>query len=123
MWKKLIPQMITANLNLEREMYGVSWPADDQTPPQLINYFVGFVDASEKYPDNFRELFLEGGNYFEYKYVGAAADIDKGFLRAYTEELSASGLNSREGQHLELYGADYDPQAPIIKFSILIPVK
>ena len=68
-------------------------------------------------------LALEGGNYFEYKYVGAAADIDKGFLRAYAKELPASGLNSREGQHLELYGADYDPQAPIIKFSILIPVK
>ena len=115
--------MIDAKLNLEREMYGVSWPADDQTPPQLINYFVGFVDAGENYPANFQGLGLEGGNYFEYKYVGPAAEIDHGFLKAYTEALPSSGLTSREGQHLEIYSADYDPQAPVIKFSILIPVK
>lgn len=37
--------------------------------------------------------------------------------------MTSSGLQGRDGQHLELYGAEYDPESPIAKFSILIPVK
>ena len=37
MWQKFIPMVAGKGLSLERKMYGVSWPADDQFPPQLIN--------------------------------------------------------------------------------------
>jgi predicted transcriptional regulator YdeE len=48
--------------------------------------------------------------------------MDKGFQDAYMNAFPASGLKSREGQHLEIYGAEYDPDSPIAKFRILIPV-
>ena len=121
-WEKFIPMVIQAGLSLNREMYGVSWPADENTPPQHVHYFVGFVKPDGFTGSGFSELELEGGAYFEYRFTGAPADIDQGFIAAYTQALPASGLISREGQHLEIYPDDYDQAASEITFRILIPV-
>jgi len=122
LWQKFIQLVVSADLNPQRKMYGVSWPADNLTPPQLINYFVGFQDIGENYSDKFSNLILTGGNYFEFTYKGSPRDIDNGFIVAYTSALPKSGLKSREGQHLEIYSEDFDPTASEIQFKILIPV-
>ena len=121
LWHEFIDKAIAAGISLNQDMYGVSWPADDQTPPQLITYFCGF--KSDEEVQGFDLLEVHGGNYFEYRYEGYAVDIDKGFQDAYVNAFPASGLKARSGQHLELYGEEYDPNAPISIFKILIPAE
>ena len=121
LWHEFIDKVMAAGIPLEQDMYGVSWPADDQTPPQLITYFCGF--KSDATVDGFELLEVEGGNYFEYRFEGYAVDIDKGFQDAYMNAFPASGLKGRSGQHLEIYGEEYDPNAPISIFRILIPAE
>jgi predicted transcriptional regulator YdeE len=121
LWHEFIDKVIAAGIPLEQDMYGVSWPADDQTPPQLITYFCGF--KSNAPVDEFELLEVEGGNYFEYRFEGYAVDVDKGFQDAYMNAFLASGLKGRAGQHLEIYGEEYDPNAPISIFRILIPAE
>ena len=121
LWHEFIDKVIAAGIPLDQDMFGVSWPADDQTPPQLITYFCGF--KSDQDVSGFETLQVEGGNYFEYRYEGFAVDIDKGFQDAYMHSFLASGLKGRAGQHLEIYGVDYDPNAPISIFKILIPAE
>lgn len=120
-WREFIDQLLQAGVPLNQDLYGVSWPADDSTPPQEIYYFCGFA-SSEVLP-GFEELHFEGGNYFEYRCEVPANDLDAGFQAAYLDALPKSGLEPREGQHLELYGDEYDPQSPIARFRILIPVR
>jgi predicted transcriptional regulator YdeE len=121
LWIALIEKMIAAGLPLDGLMYGVSWPADNLTPPQEIFYFCGFESATPV--EGFNCLELEGGSYFEYKCEVPADNLDLGFHEAYMVAMPASGLKNRDGQHLELYGAEYDPNSPIARFSILIPVE
>jgi predicted transcriptional regulator YdeE len=123
MWEKFIPMVMEQGLSLNREMYGVSWPADEKTPPQEIHLFVGCEKPEQELSADFVELKLDGGAYFEYSYSGSPKDIDRGFLAAYTQAFPASGLKSREGQHLEVFPDDYDPTAEVISFKILIPVQ
>ena len=121
LWHQLIEKMIQAEIPLDGLMYGVSWPADDLTPPQEVFYFCGF--ESESAVAGFDSLLLDGGNYFEYKCEVPATELDKGFQEAYMVAMPASGLQGRDGQHIELYGVEYDPESPIAKFTVLIPVK
>ena len=121
LWHEFIEMVVSKDLSLERDMYGVSWPADDQTPPQIITYFCGF--ESDQDIDGFDSLNLNGGNYFQYNAEVLAVDMDKAFQDAYMKALPASGLKAREGQHLEIYGDEYDPDSPVAKFKILIPVE
>ena len=121
LWHQLIEKMIKAEIPLDGLMYGVSWPADELTPPQEVFYFCGF--ESESALPGFDTLRLDGGNYFEYKCEVPATNLDQGFQEAYLVAMPASGHKGRDGQHLELYGAEYDPESPISKFSILIPVQ
>lgn len=121
LWHEFIDKVIASGIALDQDMYGVSWPADDHTPPQLITYFCGF--KSDANVQGFETLYVEGGNYFEYRYEGFAVDIDKGFQDAYMSAFPASGLKGRAGQHLEIYGDEYDPDAPISIFKILIPAE
>ena len=121
LWHLFIDKVIDAGISLDQDMYGVSWPADEQTPPQMINYFCGF--KSEGDIEGFDSLLIDGGNYFEYRYEGLAVDIDKGFQDAYMSAFPKSGLKGRVGQHLEIYGEEYDPNAPISIFRILIPAE
>ena len=122
-WQEFIPQVIGSGISVERVMYGVSWPADENTPPQLIHYFAGFELAPEEVPAGFEKFELVGGNYFSYTYTGSMRDVDSGFIDAYTVALPQSGLVGREGQHLEVYPADYNPSAEVVTFEILIPVQ
>ena len=121
LWHAFIDKVIASGIPLDQDMYGASWPADDQTPPQLITYFCGF--KSDEAVAGFETLQIDGGNYFEYRYEGYAVDIDKGFQDAYINAFPSSGLKSRAGQHLEIYGEEYDPNAPISIFKILIPTE
>jgi predicted transcriptional regulator YdeE len=121
LWHEFIELVVNADISLERDMYGVSWPADDLTPPQYVYYFCGFESDSEV--EGLTSLNLVGGNYFQYNCSVPAAEIDKGFLEAYMSAMPASGLKGRDGQHLEIYGDEYDPDSPVAKFKILIPVQ
>lgn len=120
LWRRFIAMVIAAELPLDVDMYGVSWPADDKTPPDFVHYFCGL--ESDVLPEGFRQLAVEGGPYFQFRYEGPATEIDLGFQDAYMKALPESGLKPREGQHLEIYGDEYDPEAPIVQFRILIPV-
>ena len=122
-WQEFIPQVVATGLSPQRVMYGVSWPADEFTPPQNVHYFAGFEPVEGVVPDGMEELELTGGNYFTYIYVGDIQKIDEGFQNAYNVAFPASGLKGREGQHLEVYPADYDPSSAVITFEILIPVQ
>ena len=77
----------------------------------------------EALPNEFSELTLKGGSYFRYEYVGPASEVDKGFQDAYMNAFPNSGLKARDGQHLEVYPADLNMEAPEISFEILIPVE
>ena len=101
-------------------MYGVSWPADANVPPQHVHYFCGIEAVTEL--EGFEPLQLEGGLYFQYNCEVLAVDMDKGFQNAYMVAMPESGFQGREGQHLEIYGDEYDPDSPIARFRILIPV-
>lgn len=120
LWHQFIELVVKAGISLNRDMYGVSWPADEKVPPEKINYFCGF--ESDGNIEGFVELQLDGGNYFEYRCEVLAVDLDKGFQDAYMNALPASGFSGRTGQHLEIYGDEYDPDSPVAKFRILIPV-
>ena len=122
-WQKFIPMVLNAGLSSQRVMYGVSWPADANVPPQEIHYFAGFELKPGEPSAGFKSLDITGGNYFAHTYIGSMANIDLGFMDAYTVALPGSGLSNREGQHLEVYPANYDPAAPEITFQILIPVE
>ena len=120
-WHEFIEKVISSGVRLDQDMYGISWPADDQTPPQLITYFCGF--KSEVDIEGFDTLQIDGGNYFEYRYEGFVVDIQKGFQNAYLNSFPNSGLKARDGQHIEIYGDEYDPDSPISIFKILIPAE
>ena len=66
-WQEFIPLVITAGLSPQRVMYGVSWPADEFTPPQNVHYFAGFepvviIDAEHRAPSKVMEqLTFVGG--------------------------------------------------------------
>ena len=121
LWREFIGKLVESGISLDRDMYGVSWPADDLTPPQYVHYFCGFVSDVDL--AGLTSLKLEGGNYFQYNCEVLAVDIDKGFQEAYMNAMPNSGLKGRQGQHLEIYGEEYDPDSPIARFRILIPVE
>lgn len=123
LWKKLFSMLGEINLPLSEKMYGVSWPADNLTPPDVIHFFVGFEKKDRELPGTFISLNLEGGNYFAYQYSGPISAIDDAYQKAYLEALPQSGFSGREGQHLELYEAEVDLNSPEITFTILIPVQ
>ena len=119
-WHEFIDALLQANIPLNQDLFGVSWPADEHTPPQEIHYFCGF-ESSENIK-GFETLEVAGGGYFECHAEVPASNLDSAFQQAYLEALPASGLTSREGQHLEIYGEEYDPDSPTARFRILIPV-
>ncbi len=120
LWREFIGKLVESGISLDRDMYGVSWPADDLTPPQYVHYFCGF-ESDEKVA-GLTSLMLEGGNYFQYNCEVLAVDINKGFQNAYLVAMPSSGFQSRDGQHLEIYGDEYDPDSPVARFRILIPI-
>lgn len=121
LWREFVEKLGDLNISLSENMFGVSWPADDQVPPQEIYYFCG-LELSEP-TSELAALTLEGGNYFEFSCDVLAEEIDLAFHEAYTKALPASGFVGREGQHIEIYGAEYDPNSDRAKFRILIPVE
>ncbi len=121
LWHNFIDALVEKGIPISGELYGVSWPADDLTPPQEIFYFCGL--ESDQKIEGFETLQIDGGNYFEYFCTVAADKLDDGFKDAYMRALPESGLQSRDGKHIEIYGDEYDPDSAIAKFKILIPVQ
>ena len=122
LWKKFTHILSEGDLSLQQTMYGVSWPADEKTPPDLIHYFVGIEKHNKELPVDLVKLQVEGGEYFRYEYKGPLTSIDQGFQDAYMNALPRSGFVSRVGQHLEIYRKGFDPYSPVTSFEILIPV-
>lgn len=120
LWHAFIDELIRLGVPLDQVMYGVSWPADALVPPQHITYFCGVESTQEI--NGLQMLRFDGGNYFDYRCEVPADDLDAGFQAAYLNALPESGLTPRAGQHLEIYGDDYNPNAAVARFRILIPV-
>ena len=123
LWQKFFTKLSENNIPINQMLYGVSWPADEKTPPDLIHYFVGLEKSEEILLKDFSELDLQGGNYFSYKYQGSPAGIDAGFQDAYMNQFPKSGFEPRVGQHLEIYSDYFDSNSENIDFQILIPIK
>jgi predicted transcriptional regulator YdeE len=121
LWHEFIDKVLSSGVALDQDMYGISWPADDQTPPQQVTYFCGFKSDFDVY--GFESLQIDGGNFFEYRYEGYVVDIVEGFHDAYMQAFPSSGLKPRAGQHIEIYGDEYDPDSPISIFKIMIPTE
>ena len=121
LWHTFIDALIAAEVPLDQDLYGVSWPADALVPPQQIVYFCGFQSDADF--EGMQTLDVAGGNYFDFHCAVVASDLDAGFHEAYMQAMPASGLKPRDGQHIEIYGDDYDPNDAIARFRILIPVE
>ena len=119
-WAEFINLLVDNGVPLAQDLYGISWPADENTPPQEVFYFCGFESTDQI--GAFESLELESGNYFNFDCEVEADNLDKGFQEAYMVAFPASGLTPRDGKHLEIYGQEYDPNSPIARFRILIPV-
>jgi predicted transcriptional regulator YdeE len=122
-WQQLVAVMLEQGLTVQRELFGVSWPADESVPPQQIHYFTGFEPQGGEDRSVFASLDIQQGAFFEYVYIGSPHDIDAGFINAYMTEMPNSGLTPRAGQHVEHYSDDYSPMAEVVSFRILIPVE
>ena len=120
-WGEFINLLVTNGVPLEQDLYGITWPADAHIPPQEVFYFCGFESSDQI--KTFEVLELEAGNYFHFDCEVEASNLDRGFQEAYLEAFPNSGLTPRDGKHLEIYGQEYDPNSPIARFRILIPVQ
>ena len=121
LWLEFIDRLVKQGVALDVDMYGISWPADEAIPPQQIHYFCG-IESSVPL-ENLDTLDLDGGRYFVYHCDAPADDLDQGFQDAYMRAFPESELHGRHGQHIEIYGDEYDPQSDRAKFRILIPVE
>lgn len=121
LWLEFIGALINKDIPFDGDLYGISWPADTNTPPQEVFYFCGL--ESQTPIDGFDELELTGGNYLEVACDVPAESIDSAFHQAYMVDMPASGLQGRDGQHIEIYGDEYDPNSDRARFRILIPIK
>jgi len=121
LWFTFIDKLVELNIAFDGDLYGVSWPADDHTPPQEVHYFCGLESAEPI--DGLQSLELTDGNYFEHRCDVPASHVDQAFDDAYMRAFPNSGLIGRDGQHIEIYGDEYDPESERAKFRILIPVQ
>jgi predicted transcriptional regulator YdeE len=118
LWGKLIAALIAAGESPHREMFGATCPADDEVPPQVIDYFAGSTLAIE----GLETISVPAGMYLRYVHNGPKSAVEDSFRDAYLNIFAKSGLTDRDALHLEIYPADFDSSAEVITFEILIPI-
>jgi predicted transcriptional regulator YdeE len=109
------------DFDLPAEVYGISCPADDANPPQLIRYFAG-IPTPDVDVEGLEEITVTPGAYFAVTYEGTIGEFDRAINEIYGPVFSASGYEFREGLHLEIYPANWDPQDPNARMDVLIPI-
>ena len=104
LWEELCRRRDTDINSPDVEFIGVSTPADDLVPPHRITYVATAIGHGIVEPAAGLERYhLDGGLYVVFTYRGPVAGLDDFYNEAYMDELSALGLSTRDGQHLEKY--------------------
>jgi predicted transcriptional regulator YdeE len=121
-WKKFWSEFPKSALPSGSTAYGVSTPIPN-TQGEL--HYVAGVEVSSDFvaPSGFELTTITAGNYLVLDHVGSIMDLAQSYAEAYGAIFPASGLEMREGAHLEIYDAMLDPMSDAYVMGIAIPVK
>ena len=121
-WKKFWSEFPKDAMPIDSVAYGVSTPIT--TDPGKLHYVAGVeVPASFKAPDGFEITQIPSGNYLALEHQGNIFTLATSYGEAYGVVFPASGLEMREGPHLEIYDSSLDPNSDSYVMGISIPVK
>jgi len=102
-------------------VFGITSPADDAVPPQLIRYLAG-IPAPDDYSGQLADITVAPGAYFAVTYEGTITNFDDAVGEIYGDVFNQSGYQFRDGLHLEMYPSDWDPQNAHSRMDVLIPI-
>ena len=121
-WKKFWSEFPKDAMPIDSVAYGVSTPIT--TEPGKLHYIAGVeVAAGFTAPDGFEITQIPSGNYLALEHQGNISSLAPSYGEAYGVVFPASGLEMREGPHLEIYNSDLDPISDSYVMGISIPVK
>ena len=120
--EKVRAALLDQGISTDCDFFGISWPADELSPPMMINFFAG-IESDIAGDDDFEEIVVTPGNYFATTYEGSMANFDEAIIEIYGPTLENSGHQVRDGLHLEIYGSSFDPNSETSLVDVLIPVQ
>jgi predicted transcriptional regulator YdeE len=121
LFDKLRRSLLDQGISHSGELFGISIPADNETPPMTISYFAG-IESDISADDDFDELEVEPGNYFAVTYEGPMSTFDEAVVEIYGPLFSSTGHHVRDGKHLEIYGEAFNPDSDDSRMDVLIPI-
>jgi predicted transcriptional regulator YdeE len=121
-WRRFWTEFPKSALPDNSVAYGVSTPIAG-TSGQL-HYLAG-VEVSSDFiaPAGFEITTIPAGNYLSLDHVGSIMELASSYAEAYSVAFPSTGLEMREGPHLEIYDATLDPMSDSYVMGIAIPVK
>lgn len=121
-WQKFWSQFPKdSSLDLSKA-YGVSMPIAGSAG--MLHYTAGVeVGADFQAPEEFELVTIDEGNYLELTHSGNISALAQSYGEAYGAVFPQSGLDMREGAHLEVYDSALNPNSDEYEMGILIPVK
>ena len=120
-WQKFWAEFPKKDLPLHNTAFGVSTPIEGSNGK--LRYLAGVeVKANYVAPDGVVLVSIPAGNYLDVAHIGSIATLAQSYGEAYGVVFPTTGLEMREGPHLELYDAMLNPMADDYEMGILIPV-
>jgi predicted transcriptional regulator YdeE len=121
-WQKFWNEFPKSDFPKNSEAFGVSTPIAGSNGK--LRYIAG-VEVNPGYvaPAGFELVTIPAGNYLEVTHSGNISNLAQSYGKAYGVVFPQSGLEMREGPHLELYNSTLDPNSDDFNMGILIPVK
>jgi predicted transcriptional regulator YdeE len=121
-WKKFWSEFPKQSLPGNSAAYGVSNPI--QSEPGKLHHVAGVeVDADFVAPAGFEITTIPAGKYLSLDHVGSIMELAPSYAQAYGVVFPSTGLEMREGPHLEIYDSTLDPMTDSYSMGIAIPVK
>jgi AraC family transcriptional regulator len=121
-WQKFWAEFPKRDLPMHNTAFGVSTPIEGSNGK--LHYVAGVeVKAGYAALAGFEVVVIPAGNYLDVTHVGPIMTLAQSYGEAYGIALPSTGLEMREGQHLEKYDAMLNPMADDYTMGILIPVK
>lgn len=121
-WRKFWTEFPKGSLPGNSVAYGVSTPIAGTAGK--LHYLAGVeVSADFVAPAGFEITTIPAGNYLSLEHVGSIMNLAPSYGEAYGKVFPASGLEMREGPHLEIYDSTLDPMSDTYSMGIAIPVK
>ncbi len=121
-WQEFWAEFPKKDLPLHNTAFGVSTPI--QGSNGKLRYLAGVeVQANYVAPEGFELVTIPAGNYLDVAHIGSITTLAQSYGEAYGVVFPTTGLEMREGPHLELYDAMLNPMADDYEMGILIPVK